>query len=45
MPVPSGPQPINTITSPALTGFSLKPLTAAMAARSLVNTRAGPVLR
>ena len=45
MPVPAGPQPASTTTSPAFTASGPCDLMAAMAARSLVNTRAGPVRR
>ena len=44
MPVPIGPQPASTITSPARIA-PRRALIAAIAARSLVKTRAGPVLR
>ena len=42
MPVPWGPSPAMTTTSPAFTGRSVRPLIAATAAASEVNTRAGP---
>jgi hypothetical protein len=42
MPLPSGPRPITQSTSPSA---MLPALIAAIAARSLVNTRAGPEWR
>ena len=45
MPAPSGPRQISTITSPGFTRSGPVLLMAAIAARSVVNTRAGPVLR
>ena len=45
MPVPSGPRPASTITSPGSIGSPSSPLIAAIAAGSLVNTRARPVSR
>ena len=45
MPVPIGPRPTSTITSPAWICSPAVPLIAAIAAGSLVKTRAGPVSR
>src|SRR5690606_39604228 len=45
IPVPRGPMPIKTITSPGPTGASVKPFTAATASFSLVKTREVPRLR
>ena len=45
IPVPDGPLPISTITSPGLIGRAVPPFTAAIASRSSANTRAGPVCR
>src|SRR5207247_1108553 len=45
MPAPSGPRQIRTRTSPDLIRSGPWLLIAAMAARSVVNTRAGPSLR
>ena len=45
MPVPDGPVPISTITSPSRIGRSVVPFTARIASRSSVNTRAGPRCR
>lgn len=45
IPQPSGPRPISTRMSPGRIGSCVNPLIAAIAPRSLVNTRAGPSLR
>ena len=45
MPVPDGPMPISTMTSPSRTGLVDVPFTAWIASRSSVNTRAGPRCR
>ena len=45
MPVPIGPIPVSTSTSPGLIASPSKPFSARIAARSEVKTRAGPRCR
>ena len=45
IPVPDGPLPMSTMTSPGLIGRSPLPFTALIASRSSANTRAGPICR